>query len=124
MWHDLIALSRDMGCTSCSWRLAAHTRTASIPVCITHAFAAHSGDIASQWTRFITSKWPLKSLSVGAKRYAGTHNITESTPNFWDNYKEDIRLTHELGCNAFRISIEWARVEPKRGYIDQEAVQR
>lgn len=39
-------------------------------------------------------------------------------------YAEDIRLAHEAGCNAFRLSIEWARIEPRRGYIDLEAVAR
>lgn len=39
-------------------------------------------------------------------------------------YEEDIRLAKEANCNAFRLSIEWARVEPKRGVIDQAAVKR
>jgi hypothetical protein len=39
-------------------------------------------------------------------------------------YEEDIALAKEAHCNAFRLSIEWARVEPQRGVIDQEAVAR
>lgn len=39
-------------------------------------------------------------------------------------YEEDIALAKEAHCNAFRLSIEWARVEPQRGVIDKEAVAR
>jgi len=39
-------------------------------------------------------------------------------------YEEDIKLAQQSGCNAFRLSIEWARLEPRRGYIDLEAVAR
>ncbi len=38
-------------------------------------------------------------------------------------YEEDADLTRGLGCNAFRTSIEWARIEPQEGVIDQAAVQ-
>lgn len=39
-------------------------------------------------------------------------------------YEEDIQLAKDAHCNAFRLSIEWARVEPQRGVIDQQAVGR
>ena len=28
------------------------------------------------------------------------------------------------GCNSFRLSIEWSRLFPQRGKLDQEAVNR
>jgi beta-glucosidase len=39
-------------------------------------------------------------------------------------YEEDASLAASLGCNGFRLSLEWSRIEPRRGYIDQAAVQR
>jgi beta-glucosidase/6-phospho-beta-glucosidase/beta-galactosidase len=39
-------------------------------------------------------------------------------------YEEDAALASSLGCNGFRLSLEWSRIEPRRGYIDQDAVQR
>jgi len=39
-------------------------------------------------------------------------------------YTEDIQLLKELGCNAFRLSLEWARIEPEKGRFDQHAIQR
>jgi len=37
-------------------------------------------------------------------------------------YREDIRLMAELGLNAYRFSIEWARIEPEEGRFDPEAI--
>lgn len=39
-------------------------------------------------------------------------------------YEEDAALSSSLGCNGFRLSLEWSRIEPRRGFIDQAAVQR
>ncbi len=41
----------------------------------------------------------------------------------WNRYEEDLGLAKDIGCEAFRISIEWARVEPVRGKVDHEAVR-
>jgi beta-glucosidase len=37
-------------------------------------------------------------------------------------YEEDATLARGLGCNTFRTSIEWARIEPKEGEYDQAAI--
>ena len=39
-----------------------------------------------------------------------------------NRYGEDIGRAKSLGTNAFRTSIEWARVEPREGVIDPQAV--
>lgn len=39
-------------------------------------------------------------------------------------YTEDIQLAKELGVNAFRMSLEWHRIEPQHKEIDMEAVKR
>ncbi len=36
----------------------------------------------------------------------------------WNRYEEDLDIAASLGLNAFRLSVEWARVEPHRGEID------
>ena len=40
----------------------------------------------------------------------------------YQRYPEDVALLAELGLNTYRYSIEWARIEPEEGVIDQEAV--
>ncbi|MEB3198235.1 MAG: family 1 glycosylhydrolase [Candidatus Sericytochromatia bacterium] len=37
-------------------------------------------------------------------------------------YDEDLRLARGLGCNAFRTSIEWSRIEPREGQRDPAAI--
>ena len=33
-------------------------------------------------------------------------------------------VARDVGSNAFRFSLEWSKIEPKRGSIDQSAIQR
>ncbi|MEC1653173.1 glycoside hydrolase family 1 protein [Bacillus vallismortis] len=45
-----------------------------------------------------------------------------TTSQFYDHYKEDIRLMKELGHNSFRMSISWSRLIPDgTGEINAEA---
>lgn len=41
----------------------------------------------------------------------------------YHRYREDIQLMKEAGLNAFRFSIEWARVEPQKGNYDEEEIR-
>ena len=42
----------------------------------------------------------------------------------WARYEEDALLASRAGANAFRFSVSWSRVEPRRGVFDEEALQR
>lgn len=39
----------------------------------------------------------------------------------WERFFDDVSLITQLGATAYRFSIEWARVEPKRGEWNDEA---
>jgi beta-glucosidase len=39
----------------------------------------------------------------------------------WERFFDDIALIQRLGATAYRLSIEWARVEPQRGVWDESA---
>ena len=41
----------------------------------------------------------------------------------YHRYEEDIKLLADAGLNAYRFSIEWARVEPEEGTFDPEAIE-
>lgn len=41
----------------------------------------------------------------------------------YNRFEEDIRLLAEAGLNAYRFSIEWARVEPQPGVFDADATE-
>lgn len=40
--------------------------------------------------------------------------------DFYHRYEEDIQLAKAMGVNAFRLSVEWSRIEPVKGQIDTE----
>lgn len=42
---------------------------------------------------------------------------------FWSRYEEDFDLARELGCNAFRLSLAWDRIETEEGKFDEAAVE-
>lgn len=41
----------------------------------------------------------------------------------YNRYEEDIRLLANVGGNAYRFSIEWARIEPEEGRFDAEEIE-
>lgn len=40
----------------------------------------------------------------------------------WHRYAEDVRLLAQLGFNAYRFSVEWARIEPEDGEFSAAAL--
>jgi beta-glucosidase len=54
----------------------------------------------------------------------GTH-IVEPSGDAADSYhrfRDDMRLLADLGLNSYRFSIEWARIEPERGFVSRAEV--
>jgi len=41
----------------------------------------------------------------------------------WNRYEEDNNLVKDLGCNAYRFSLEWSRIEPQEGQFSNEAIE-
>jgi len=66
------------------------------------------GHIENDWSDWERTR-PLKH-SAGA------------AVDHWNRYQDDYRLAREVGATAFRISLEWARIEPERGRLNQEAL--
>ena len=42
--------------------------------------------------------------------------------NHWELYRQDVDLLAELGHQAYRMSIEWSRIEPEEGRWDEAAL--
>jgi beta-glucosidase len=79
--------------------------------------AAHQveGGNENDWTEWERATFP-----------DGTPHIRDRTQSglACDSYRlfdEDLRLLKELGANAYRFSVEWARLEPAEGVWNQEA---
>lgn len=41
----------------------------------------------------------------------------------YHRYEEDICLMEKAGMNAYRFSLEWARIEPKEGVFDEQEIE-
>ncbi len=41
----------------------------------------------------------------------------------WNRYLIDHQLAQDLGCSAFRLSLEWSRIEPEEGKFSAEAIE-
>ncbi len=44
--------------------------------------------------------------------------------DFWRQPAEALDRAAAIGCNAFRLSVEWARLEPRPGVFDDAALER
>jgi beta-glucosidase len=44
--------------------------------------------------------------------------------DFWRRPEEALDRAAAIGCNAFRLSVEWARLEPRPGAFDDAALER
>lgn len=76
-------------------------------------------DTRSDWWRF--------------ERQEGTTQGFHTAPKFAQDYKSDhwrqfdadvARMKNELGLSAYRLSIDWSRVEPEEGKFDQAVIAR
>lgn len=83
------------------------------------ATAAHQveGDCTqNNWWAWEHSKTPQGESRIKTGETSG--NACEH----WNRYGEDIEHIVELGCNAYRFSIEWSKVEPAENQFDQAAL--
>lgn len=69
-------------------------------------FQSEGGSPDSNWTRYVAA-------SQGKMDPIGT------SVDFRHRYASDIALAKNLGVKVYRISVEWARIEPKPGVWDQ-----
>ena len=54
----------------------------------------------------------------------GRHPGPGDADDLWHDYEQVLELVPDLGFDGVRLSVEWARVEPRRGEIDDAALAR
>ena len=47
-----------------------------------------------------------------------------ASDELWRDYEAVIDLAASVGLEGLRVTLEWARLEPRRGYLDDEAARR
>jgi beta-glucosidase len=79
----------------------------------TAAVQIEGGDTGNQWHAF-------------ARRPGRVKDGTTPTPatDHWARWRADSALMAELGLQVYRLGIEWSRIEPAPGQVDETAVER
>jgi beta-glucosidase len=54
----------------------------------------------------------------------GRHEGPGAAADLWADYERVLELVPDLGVDGVRMSLEWARIEPRRGVIDDAALAR
>jgi len=66
-----------------------------------------------------TSDWSAFARQPGRIKRGDTPDVA---CDGWRRWPEDVALQRTLGLGAYRLSIEWARIEPRPGEIDRAAL--
>jgi beta-glucosidase/6-phospho-beta-glucosidase/beta-galactosidase len=54
----------------------------------------------------------------------GRHEGPGDAQGLWRDYEQVIERSSTLGLDGLRITMEWARIEPRRGVVDPAALER
>lgn len=76
-----------------------------------HQVEGHNS--ASDWWRF-----EAEAGAIADRTRSG------NAVDYWNRFEDDHALMEELGYGAFRLGVEWAKVEPVRGVYDRAALER
>ena len=82
-----------------------------------HAFLIGSATAGGQVEGYNTNSdiWAMEYMKTGG--YAET---SLAAANHYHTYRQDIEMMHKAGLNAYRFSLEWARIEPRKGVFDEK----
>jgi len=76
----------------------------------TAGYQIEGGGDNTDWSRFETKPDTIAAEPCG------------DACDSWNRYEEDLEIIESLGLNSFRLSLEWAKIEPQQGVISKEAV--
>jgi beta-glucosidase len=77
------------------------------------ATAAHQVEGSNIYSDF----WAMEQASPSMFKEPSLDSV-----DHYNRYKEDIDLLAGAGLNAYRFSIEWARIEPEKGRFDEKEI--
>lgn len=62
--------------------------------------------------------WEMEHL-----KHTNFNEPSQDAVDHYHRYEEDIQLLAKAGLNAYRFSIEWARIEPEEGQFDKKEIE-
>jgi|WetSurMetagenome_2_1015567.scaffolds.fasta_scaffold03531_9 beta-glucosidase len=79
------------------------------------------GGIINDWSQWEMSEKRLKELRD--KKLDCHDFVAGSACDSYNRYEEDAKMVKDLNCGAYRLGIEWARIEPQEGEFDLEQIK-
>ncbi|MFA5925659.1 MAG: glycoside hydrolase family 1 protein [Parcubacteria group bacterium] len=74
-----------------------------------------AGKAKTKWARWQQEKFP--------EMFDPENYISGRACEHYNRYEKDFDIAESLNMNAFRISIEWSRIEPKEGEFDEHEIE-
>jgi beta-glucosidase len=62
--------------------------------------------------------WVMESIPFSSFKEPSLDGV-----DHYNKYREDIKMLADAGLNAYRFSIEWARIEPSKGNFDEKEIE-
>tara|TARA_B100000073_G_scaffold166298_1_gene137670 strand:+ start:3677 stop:5548 length:1872 start_codon:yes stop_codon:yes gene_type:complete len=71
------------------------------------------------------NNWFLWENEVDENNLPRIHNGEKSSlaADHWNRYPDDIELMNQLGVNHYRFSVEWSKIEPKKGVFEYKVIE-
>ena len=79
------------------------------------------GGITNDWSQWEMSEKRLKELQDKKLDYRDF--VAGSACDFYNRYAEDVVLAKKINLGGFRLGIEWARIEPRKGEFDRKEIE-
>jgi beta-glucosidase len=79
------------------------------------------GGNKNDWTEWESSPERLSDLKARGDNIADYRSGLAA--NSWALYEQDFNLVEELNCGAYRLGVEWSRIEPELGVYNNEAIE-
>ena len=84
------------------------------------ATSAHQneGGLDNTWTEFEAGAFP------DGKPHIRNEDRSTVATDSWNRFDDDLEAMKALGSNTYRFSVEWSRLEPRKGEWNDAAMQR
>ncbi len=73
------------------------------------------------------TKWQARKTGQPSSKFPEMNEaqnyISGKACDHYNRYEEDFDIAKSLNLNAFRISIEWSRIEPEEGKFDEQEIE-
>ncbi len=99
------------------------------------ATASHQieGGLTNNWSKWeeenaqrLSKDGQRPTLSSLVESFSNPENYRSNSkysPESFKYWKEDLKVIKELNLKAYRLSIEWSRIQPRKGFFDKDAIK-